>query len=91
MKPATYKILTAALIMVCAPVQLTSSPVPVQVATSYAQTFSTPIDLVARCSGCGCRGGPGWRSKRTGQCVGWKNLYSECGNPPSPDRCTKEN
>jgi hypothetical protein len=45
----------------------------------------------AACSGCGCRGGPGWRSKRTGQCVGWDDLTRECGNPPDPARCTKEN
>lgn len=46
---------------------------------------------VAFCQGCGCRGGPGWRSHRTGQCVGWAQLTRECGNPPSPSRCTKEN
>jgi hypothetical protein len=53
----------------------------------------TPIDLGAPtcCTGCGCRGGPGWRSKRTGQCVGWDDLTRECGNPPNSDRCTKEN
>ena len=54
----------------------------------------TPIDqtIVAQvCSGCGCKGGPGWRSKRTGQCVGKKNLTKECGSPPSSKRCVKEN
>jgi hypothetical protein len=43
-----------------------------------------------RCSGCGCKGGPGWRSKRTGQCVGRRTLARECGSPPSTARCIRE-
>lgn len=43
------------------------------------------------CKGCGCRGGPGWRIHRTGQCAGKQNLAKECGSPPSPALCTKEN
>lgn len=38
--------------------------------------------------GCGARGGPGFRSPE-GKCVGWKNLKSICGDPPST-RCTYE-
>lgn len=45
----------------------------------------------AFCSGCGCKGGPGWRIHRTGKCASHKNIRKECGNPPSPRRCTREN
>jgi hypothetical protein len=56
-----------------------------------APVILAPCSAEAACSGCGCRGGPGWRSKRTGKCVGWDDLARECGNPPDPARCTKEN
>ncbi|MBU1213188.1 MAG: hypothetical protein KJ587_18255 [Alphaproteobacteria bacterium] len=46
---------------------------------------------LAGCSGCGCRGGPGWRSKKTGKCVSDKQLRKQCGSPPSKKLCTKEN
>ena len=40
-----------------------------------------------RCSGCGCKGGPGYRESDStvgvkGQCVGYKNILSICGPPP---------
>ena len=34
-----------------------------------------------RCSGCGCKGGPGYRDAG-GQCVGYANLIARCGPPP---------
>jgi hypothetical protein len=34
------------------------------------------------CSGCGCKGGPGYRSRSTGHCVGWGEIVSVCGPPP---------
>ena len=40
------------------------------------------------CTGCGCRGGPGYRGPN-GQCVGWARLNKICGNPPTT-RCTAE-
>ena len=40
------------------------------------------------CHGCGCKGGPGYRSP-DGHCVGFKELDKVCGNPPS--RCVFEN
>jgi hypothetical protein len=40
------------------------------------------------CSGCGCRGGPGYRGP-DGRCVGWAQLNAKCGNPPT-SRCTYE-
>ena len=43
-----------------------------------------------RCQGCGCKGGPGYRSDATGKCVGFKALRTECGYPPTL-RCTFEN
>jgi hypothetical protein len=49
------------------------------------------VPLQDRCTGCGCKGGPGYRSLRTGECVGYKLLASECGNPPAADRCIFEN
>lgn len=52
--------------------------------------MSAPLEL-AQCSGCGCKGGPGWRINRNGKCASHKNIRKECGNPPSSRRCTKEN
>lgn len=59
-------------------------PVPI----SRAARFS-PIDIA--CSGCGCRGGPGWRVHRTGKCASHKTLAKECGSPPNDTLCTFEN
>lgn len=42
------------------------------------------------CSGCGCKGGPGWRIHKSGRCASYKNIAKQCGNPPSPARCTNE-
>lgn len=42
------------------------------------------------CKGCGCKGGPGYRSMVTGKCVGFKQLKKACGNPPTL-RCVFEN
>ena len=43
------------------------------------------------CSGCGCKGGPGWRHLATGRCVGFRDLAAKCGDPPSPSLCSFEN
>ena len=40
------------------------------------------------CSGCGCRGGPGYRGPN-GRCVGWSDIGRTCGDPPST-RCAPE-
>jgi hypothetical protein len=40
------------------------------------------------CSGCGCRGGPGYRAP-DGRCVGWADIGRKCGSPPTT-RCTPE-
>lgn len=42
------------------------------------------------CKGCGCRGGPGYRSQSSGKCVGYKALQATCGDPPTL-RCDFEN
>jgi hypothetical protein len=42
-----------------------------------------------QCTGCGCAGGPGYRGP-DGQCVGFRQLTSKCGTPPTT-RCTFEN
>lgn len=36
----------------------------------------------APCSGCGCKGGPGYRAP-DGKCVGWAALKRVCGDPPT--------
>lgn len=41
------------------------------------------------CKGCGCKGGPGYRSRSTDRCVGWSEIVSVCGPPPH-ERCTRE-
>lgn len=46
-----------------------------------------PFDSIS-CSGCSCRGGPGYRA-RDGKCVGWKDLKRKCGDPPET-RCADE-
>jgi hypothetical protein len=33
------------------------------------------------CTGCGCKGGPGYRD-HNGRCVGYANLIRSCGPPP---------
>ena len=43
------------------------------------------------CSGCGCKGGPGWRHIASGRCVGFRELAAKCGDPPSPKLCVFEN
>ena len=40
------------------------------------------------CSGCGCRGGPGYRGP-DGKCVGWENIGRVCVSPPTT-HCTPE-
>ncbi len=40
------------------------------------------------CSGCGCRGGPGYRGP-DGRCVGFANMARVCGDPPET-RCVRE-
>jgi hypothetical protein len=47
-------------------------------------------EILPPCEGCGCKGGPGYRSHGSGKCVGYKQLNKECGNPPT-SRCTFEN
>jgi hypothetical protein len=50
-----------------------------------------PCDVSAGyCHGCGCHGGPGFRSNNTGKCVSFKHLQTECGNPPTIN-CAFEN
>jgi hypothetical protein len=36
----------------------------------------------AACSGCGCKGGPGYRGPN-GRCVSWDALAKTCGTPPT--------
>ena len=43
-----------------------------------------------RCTGCGCKGGPGYRDNETKKCVGYKQLTPVCGDPPT-QRCAFEN
>lgn len=48
----------------------------------------TAMDAMAQCSGCGCRGGPGYRGPN-GQCVSWASIGRVCGSPPTT-RCKAE-
>lgn len=45
-------------------------------------------DVAARCSGCGCRGGPGYRAPE-GKCASWKDIARKCGTPPET-KCKDE-
>lgn len=47
-----------------------------------------------KCTGCGCKGGPGYRGPGNppgtrGQCVGYKNILTICGPPPHA-LCSRE-
>lgn len=63
-----------------------------QVISSQVKTrMKIPCNVSGgRCSGCGCHGGPGFRSKATGKCVSFKNLNADCGDPPTSN-CVFEN
>src|SRR5689334_3077866 len=55
---------------------------------------SATVTAEENCSGCGCKGGPGYRGPPTtrhpkGECVGWAQLNKICGNPPTT-HCTPE-
>jgi len=52
---------------------------------ALAWISATPANA---CSGCGCRGGPGYRGPN-GRCVSWANIGRVCGSPPS-ERCSPE-
>lgn len=45
-------------------------------------------NAVEAASGCGSRGGPGYRGPN-GRCVGWGQLGRVCGSPPTT-KCTSE-
>lgn len=51
---------------------------------------ASKVVTAGSCNYCGCRGGPGWRIKKTGQCASKKSLAKQCGSPPSERLCTKE-
>jgi hypothetical protein len=51
--------------------------------------FAAGCPTHAPCSGCGCAGGPGYRAP-DGHCVGFRELASKCGTPPTT-HCTFEN
>ena len=55
----------------------------------YPDTAQARCPERPRCSGCGCKGGPGYRGP-DGRCVGFKDLAKICGTPPE-SRCTFEN
>jgi hypothetical protein len=42
----------------------------------------------ASCTGCGCKGGPGFRDNQ-GHCVGWANVIRKCGPKPHAG-CSRE-
>lgn len=44
-----------------------------------------------KCEGCGCKGGPGYRSYSTGRCVGFEQMKAQCGTPPNSTLCSFEN
>lgn len=51
-------------------------------------------DCPVSCTGCGCKGGPGYRApprgvETKGRCVGYADLHSTCGPPPHA-KCTRE-
>ena len=63
--------------------------VPKELAAKAAAAVKGMSQCDVYCSGCGCKGGPGYRSLSTGHCVGWGEIVSVCGPPPHP-RCARE-
>jgi hypothetical protein len=68
---------------------------PFVVLATVALSFAWPIAVGhaacperPACTGCGCKGGPGYRAP-DGHCVGFNELDKVCGNPPT--RCVFEN
>ena len=51
------------------------------VLTLIAAAAVAPVAAEEQCSGCGCKGGPGYRGPKG--CVGWAQLNKVCGNPPT--------
>lgn len=58
-------------------------------ATPLTDVNATDCPQRPKCSGCGCKGGPGYRGP-DGRCVGFKLLDKVCGTPPETN-CTFEN
>lgn len=54
-------------------------------AVAALSAMTLPVEA---CSGCGCRGGPGYRGPN-GQCVSWKAFARTCGSPPTA-HCSAE-
>jgi hypothetical protein len=42
------------------------------------------------CSGCGCKGGLGWRHNETGKCIGCEPELTRRCKKPAPEKCTFE-
>jgi hypothetical protein len=53
-----------------------------------ALIFATNAVADNFCTGCGCKGGPGYRGPN-GKCVSWMSIGKVCGSPPT-QRCTAE-
>lgn len=58
-----------------------------QLARQVAEKVKGQGACVVSCSGCGCKGGPGYRGPRG--CIGWSQFISVCGPPPHAG-CTRE-
>jgi len=63
----------------------------VSFATTPNSAFAACVRDSSFCSGCGCKGGPGWRHIASGRCVGFRELAAKCGDPPSELLCVFEN
>jgi hypothetical protein len=60
------------------------------VASILVILFASPSVADCICHGCGCKGGPGWRVRATGQCAYWDGLSRDCGDPPDNKLCQCE-
>jgi len=58
-------------------------------AVTVAVLLVSAIDAQA-CSGCGCRGGPGYRGSDV-NCVSWKALARVCGTPATTEAGSERN
>jgi len=60
-----------------------------ELAAKAAEAVKSMPQCDVYCSGCGCKGGPGYRSISTDRCVGWAEIVSLCGPPPHKG-CVRE-
>lgn len=64
-------------------------PTDPEFVAQVAQAKDGQRKCAIKCQGCGCKGGPGYRNRKDGECVGWDSVRQVCGTPYE-QHCTRE-